>query len=464
MPRKAQPPRSLIQFAEGRDSLQLAEFPLAILADSAPLGVKTIEFEDTIEDWSTGKTLQRKVSITGSDKFGLPTAKDEDVLLALIQLTKLANDFTNPEVRFTKREIIDLLGWPNTGWAHERVTESLHRWKGVSIHHFNSFRDRANKCWKNSVAMGVIEYTEIETYTTDRRSEVVRATTKSSIIWNRKLFESFSSGYVKKLNFAIYRNLKRPAAKRAYRFLDKRFFHSPNWEFDLKTFACEKLGLSRAYDTGQLKERLKPALDELQNIGFIEPVEYRKQRPKHWTIAVSKKEPTIESQTPTTVEQASLAQELIAREVGKEVAQAIVKQFPEAIIREKIAFFDQLVAKNDPRINKNPPGFLIAAIKRDFKPTKSDSKRPPQKTARELKPAQRERIEALSKEDAELLASLSKLSPEGVIELTQRALAISTPIQVATLERLSMSRSKLLPEFRMQLMMNFVRKKQNTAA
>jgi len=109
-------------------------------------------------------------------------------------------------------------------------------------------------------------------------------------------------------------------------------------------------------------------------------------------------------------------------------------------------------------------GFLIAAIKRDFKPTKSDSQRPPQKTARELKPAQRERIEALSKEDAELLASLSKLSPEGVIELTQRALAISTPIQVATLERLSMSRSKLLPEFRMQLMMNFVRKKQNTAA
>jgi len=109
------------------DSIQFAEFPLAILADSAPANLKTVEFEDEIEDWATGKVLRRKVSITGSDKFGLPTAKDEDVLLALIQLTKLANDFTNPEVRFTKREVIDLLGWPTTGWSYDRIEESLHR-------------------------------------------------------------------------------------------------------------------------------------------------------------------------------------------------------------------------------------------------------------------------------------------------------------------------------------------------
>jgi hypothetical protein len=463
MPRKSADIQSLSHFEDGRDSIQFAEFPLAILADSAPSNLKTVEFEDEIEDWATGKVLRRKVSITGSDKYGLPTAKDEDVLLALIQLTKRANDFTNPEVRFTKREIIDLLGWPSTGWSYDRVEESLHRWKGVSVHHFNAWRDNANKCWKNSVALGVIEYTEIESYSTDRRSAVVRAATKSCIIWNTKLFASLSSGYVKKLNFAVYRSLKRSAAKRAYRFLDKRFFHSPTWEFDLKTFACEKLGLSRAYDTGQLKERLKPALDELHDIGFIEPVKYRKQRPKQWTIAVAKKDAPKATYV-GTIEQVSLRQELIAREVGETTAIDLVKKFAERKIREKITFFDSLVAKSDKRIEKNPPGFLIAAIKRDFKPTKSDAKSLARKSAKPVSAPKDEPIEERSKEEIDCLAKLSKLSPDGILRLTQQALEASTPFQVATFERLHASSSQLLEEFRLQLILSYIRESGTPAA
>lgn len=456
MPRKPSANSTLSDFRDGRDSNQFAEFPLAILADTAPKNLKTIEFEDEIDDWSTGRRLQRKVSITGSDKYGLPTAKDEDVLLALIQLTKLTNDFTNPEVRFTKRQIIDLLGWPATGWSFRRVAESLHRWVGVSIHHFNAWRDNKNKTWQNSVALGVIEYTEIEKYSTDRRSAAVRTNTTSCIIWNSRLFQSFSSGYVKKLDFATYRSLKRPAAKRAYRFLDKRFFHSPNWEFDLKTFACEKLGLSRAYDTGQLKERLKPALDELHDIGFIEPVKYRKQRPKQWTIAVAKKEIPSEIEA-TTKKTCPLVQELVSREVGRATAIALVASFPESSIREKIAFFDQLVAKADQRINKNPPGFLIAAIKRDFKPTKVDAKKLSKPVKSKPASSVKVPVESLSKQDTELLSSLSKLTNEATIELTQKALAAATRFQRETYERLNNNDSQLLHEFRTQLMLNYLR-------
>ena len=48
-----------------------------------------------------------------------------------------------------------------------------------------------------------------------------------------------------------------------YRFLDKRFYHKSRWEFDLTEFACEHIGVSRNYDTGQLKRRLQPAIEEL---------------------------------------------------------------------------------------------------------------------------------------------------------------------------------------------------------
>jgi len=38
----------------------------------------------------------RKRLITAFDKYGLPTAKDDEVILGLIQLTKEANNFTSP--------------------------------------------------------------------------------------------------------------------------------------------------------------------------------------------------------------------------------------------------------------------------------------------------------------------------------------------------------------------------------
>lgn len=84
MRKRDKPTRTgLDQFSDGRDENNLAEFPIALLSDSAPAEQKTIEFSDTLHDWKTNKIITRRVSITGSDKFGLPTAKDEEVLLAL---------------------------------------------------------------------------------------------------------------------------------------------------------------------------------------------------------------------------------------------------------------------------------------------------------------------------------------------------------------------------------------------
>src|SRR4029078_7021903 len=85
----------LAEFINGSDENNLAEFPLALLSDFAPPNQKTVEFQDTLTDWATGKEITRRVCVTGSDKFGLPTAKDEQVLMALIQLTGIVNSFTN---------------------------------------------------------------------------------------------------------------------------------------------------------------------------------------------------------------------------------------------------------------------------------------------------------------------------------------------------------------------------------
>src|SRR3954453_22869063 len=91
-------PRQALRLAGGRDELNLAEFPVAVLATRIPKGLKTLTFEDTVYDQQAGETVTRRLIITSSDAYGLPTAVDDEVLVALIQLTKRANDFTEPKV------------------------------------------------------------------------------------------------------------------------------------------------------------------------------------------------------------------------------------------------------------------------------------------------------------------------------------------------------------------------------
>lgn len=54
----------LSEFVQGADENNLAEFPLALLSDSAPPGQKTLEFQDTVKDWKTGLEVTRRVCIS----------------------------------------------------------------------------------------------------------------------------------------------------------------------------------------------------------------------------------------------------------------------------------------------------------------------------------------------------------------------------------------------------------------
>src|SRR5881275_3165232 len=78
----------------GRDEMNLAEFPIALLADRAQAGQKTLYFEDE----------HGRLTVTGSDAYGLPTAIDTDVIVALLYLTKQRNNFTDVKVNFSRYE------------------------------------------------------------------------------------------------------------------------------------------------------------------------------------------------------------------------------------------------------------------------------------------------------------------------------------------------------------------------
>src|SRR5262245_31655957 len=119
--------RKTTALRDGKDELNLAEWPIAALTERIPSGKKTLEFQDTFTDMPTGETIVRKLTITASDKWGLPTAVDEEVMVGLLQLSKL-DGFRSRKVHFSRYQLLDVLGWAKGGRSYERLQESLHRW------------------------------------------------------------------------------------------------------------------------------------------------------------------------------------------------------------------------------------------------------------------------------------------------------------------------------------------------
>jgi len=104
----------------GKDEMNWAEFPMAVLSDRVPAGQKTLTFQDRGWDKSRGGYVNRRVTVHGCERYGLPTALDEDVALGLLQLT-WRTGFGGRRVYFSRYALIQLLGWRDEGKSYRRV-------------------------------------------------------------------------------------------------------------------------------------------------------------------------------------------------------------------------------------------------------------------------------------------------------------------------------------------------------
>lgn len=368
----------VVEFVDGRDEMNLAEFPLATIADRVPRGQKTLVFEDKIQDHGTGEEVSRKLTITASDQYGLPTALDDEVILGLIQLTKL-KQFAERQVSFSRYQLIQLLGWRHEGKSYTRLEESLKRWLGVTLYYDKSWWDKNEQSWVDE-NFHILD--NVTLYDRERRLRKLRKGQAdlplSSFTWNQVVFRSFQVGYLKQLDLGLYRKLTLAASKRMYRFLDKRFYHRDRWEFDLVEFACVRVGLTRTDDVGQLKRRLEPAIAELESLGFIEPLHRSERFMKvgcgRWKVVFEKRREAAKqpAQDSTYSEREG---ELVRRGVTLTTASQLVRKFSAAEIDEQLWVFDRLVENRDRRISRNPAGYLVKAIREAYVPPKGFGQR-----------------------------------------------------------------------------------------
>ncbi len=229
----------------GREEINLAEHPLGFLADRVQPGVKTLAF--------TGS--HGTLRVTGSELYGLPLAPDTEILLGLIQLTKIRTDFTSPTVPFNSHEVLSIVGWPNGGKYYARMKTSLRKWAGVTLYYQGSWWDNEKKA-RVDASFHVLDDVEI------------RDGQLSSFTWGKRFFQSAQAGNLKRLDLGVYFGLTSSISKQMYRFIDKHFYMNRTLNYDLKTFAFEHVGLSRNYSPAKIREKLAPALEELEKINF----------------------------------------------------------------------------------------------------------------------------------------------------------------------------------------------------
>jgi hypothetical protein len=356
--------------SRGRDEMNLAEFPISALTDYLPKGQNTIGFSD-----GAGSLM-----ITGSDAYGLPTAADADVVVALIQLTKQRNNFHEPSVTFTRTELLNILGWPESGKSYRRLTESLLRWSTTSLKYEGTWWDnRARR--KISAVFHILN--EVVLYD---RAEPGRGAPLplSYFTWNKIFLESCQAGNLKRLDVRMYFALEHASTKRLYRFLDKRLHRLTDQTFDLAEIAFERVGLSRAYvgkkgglNIGKVREKLQPAIDELEARGFLVPLarldRYKKEG-AIWRIRFVRATPKadeVEEMSSVAPDEASvqdasaepaILDELVRRGVIRAKARALALAYQGSVIARQIEVFDWKLARSTRGMEKNPAGWLVKAI------------------------------------------------------------------------------------------------------
>jgi hypothetical protein len=348
----------------GRDEMNIAEFPITLLADRAPRGQRRIEYADRIFDPGTGREIDRRLVISTPEEYGLPTAIDDDVILALIQLTRRQNGFARPEVYFTRLQLIDLLGWPDKGRSYDRIASSLDRWASTYLKYENAWWDNEGRRW-TSGGFHIIDSYKLS----DGRGPGGRAS-RCRVVWGREFFKSCQAGYLKGLNYDLYIRLTSHPARRMYRFLDKRFYHKTEWEFELKDFAFEHVGLSRTYrDAGKIKEKLRRGIEELEQVGFLEPLpadeRYIKQG-RRWLIRMVRARDDSLDGPPPEVGNDPVVRGLVSRGVSASTAVELASSVPEDVIARQVEAFDWLMGREDRRIRLSPAGYLVEAIRKDY--------------------------------------------------------------------------------------------------
>ncbi len=267
--------------------------------------------------------------------------------------------------------MIHLLGWRDEGRSYRRLEQSLKRWLGVTLYYENAWWDKAQKRWVDA-HFHLLDDLVLYRRPTPHAGVSAKAgdAALSSFTWNEMVFRSFQAGFLKKLDLDFYRRLKLAAAKRMYRFLDKQFHFS-------KHAPLQAAGLRVRTHWPEPSIRCRPTEaapepgDRRIGAGRLPRCHCRPRNAFTACGGATGKSSSFvlrscEDSGGRSVDLSDLENRLVERGVTASAAVQLVREHAADLIEGKIAVFDALRQKDDRRISRNPAGFLVQSIRKDY--------------------------------------------------------------------------------------------------
>jgi len=415
----------------GRDEMNLAEFPFALLSDRAPEGVNTIQFEDAVEG-KDGLLVKRSWSVTGGEKFGLPLATDEQVYVVLMELTK-EHGFDQRTIPMTRYDLIKRLGWHDKGESYRRLREALDRLLGVTITSRRAFWDKAKQRYVDVGFHIIDDYALYDEAPGRKRHDQQDPLPLSFISWSQVIFRSFQAGNIKQLDTAFYFSLRSNLSRRLYRYLDKkRYDGKGQFRIGVRKLAFEKLGMSRNYYPSHIKQELQRAHRELIQYGFLQDAEYERAGSGGEELAVyyfTQRKFLV----PHTPQEDTVAQELcellVEQGVTPTVSRQLVRDFGDET-RIQLQYLSY-------RAPQDPAAVLVEAIKGRWEPPASYLKARAEEQRRQQQ-QQKQSLQAKLKAQEEARLELNRATTQVLLhKLPERECARLTAAATASVNEKS---------------------------
>ena len=404
----------------GGDELNLAEFPFALLSDRPPSGMDTVEFADVITG-KDGQKVTRTWILTGSEEFGLPLASDEQVYVALMELTR-EQGFVNRVIYLTRYELIKRMGWPDKGGSYRRLKGCLDRLLGVTITAQQAFWDKTKQRYVD-VGFHIVDDYALYDEPAGRKGRTASSRQPLSYVtWNQVVFKSLQAGNVKQLDTGFYFGLRSAVSRRLFRYLDKkRLDGKPAFRISVPKLGFEKLGMSRNYYPSHVKQELARAHQELTAHGFLQGVKYydpgqgADEQVIYW-FSPSKHQ--FSGDPDRRVQAQALVRQLCEHDITLAVAEQLVAEYAEQVEAQL-----QYLSYRHPH---DPAAMLVESIRNNWAPPASYFKA--EVEARRA----REEVEAEQQRQAQRQQHLQKQAAQR--EASRHALECRSPTEREQLE------------------------------
>ena len=231
------------------------------------------------------------VRCTAARRSLVPHGIDNDVLLGLVNAAVLQGLPEDDTVRLSTRELLQLSGITPSARAYRNLQETLRRLQHTAYDLTDSWFDGTRHRWR-TVSFSLISRLGAEDNTKDvSNAGRWRAETLLAIRLDDSLMGNIRSGHLLPLNSEILARLSQPMTRNVFRTLSFQctgFNEAPVQAFTVPiTVWATHLGLHEMRLDAVLRA-LKPAHEELLQVGFLKSVEYSgrgKTRAVHYVFS-----------------------------------------------------------------------------------------------------------------------------------------------------------------------------------